>query len=77
MACRFRAESVGFDLAADFLYSIVVSVDFMIFQTRNMRDTAEKPTGAALSGAVDTVASSVCAGIDKHLSSSGDFHVTH
>jgi hypothetical protein len=24
MACRFRAESVGFDLAADFLCSIVL-----------------------------------------------------
>ena len=28
-----RAESVGFDLAADFLYSIVISVDLMTFQT--------------------------------------------
>ena len=30
----FRAESVGFDLAADFLCSIVISVDLMAFQTR-------------------------------------------
>jgi hypothetical protein len=28
----FRAESVGFDLAADFLYSIVIAVDFMAFK---------------------------------------------
>ena len=32
----FRAESVGFDLAADFLCSIVISVDLMTFQTRVM-----------------------------------------
>jgi hypothetical protein len=28
----FRAESMGFNLAADFLYSIVISVDFMTFK---------------------------------------------
>ena len=32
----FRAESVGFNLAADFLYSIVIPVDLMTFQTRDI-----------------------------------------
>ena len=36
-------------LAAHFLHAIVVSVDFMTFQNRNMRDAAEK-----LAGAVDS-----------------------
>jgi hypothetical protein len=45
-----RAEIVGFDLAAHFLHAIVVSVDFMTFQTRNMRDAAEK-----LAGIVDSM----------------------
>jgi hypothetical protein len=45
-----RAEIVGFDLAAHFLHAIVVFVDFMTFQTRNMRDAAEK-----LAGAVDSI----------------------
>ena len=43
-------QIVGFDLAAHFLHAIVVSVDFMTFQTRNMQDTAEK-----LAGAVDSM----------------------
>ena len=51
----FRAESVGFDLATHFLHTIVVSVDFMTFQTRNMWDAAEKPAGAAFSGAFDSL----------------------
>jgi hypothetical protein len=73
----FRAESGGFDLAADFLYSIVIPVNVMTFQTRDIGNTLRKLAGAPLGGAIDTVASWVCAGIDKHLSSSGDFHVTH
>jgi ribulose kinase len=52
-----RAEIVGFDLAAHFLHAIVVFVDFMTFQTRNMRDAAEK-----LAGAVDSMR--LC-GIDR------------
>ena len=67
---------MGFDLAADFLYSIVIPVDLMTFQTRGIGNTSRKLAGAPLSGAIDTVVSSVCAGIDKHLSSSGDCHVT-
>jgi hypothetical protein len=55
----FRAESESFDLAADFLYSIVISVDLTTFQAR------------------DILPSSVCTGIDKHFSCSGDCHVTH
>ena len=50
-----RAGIGGFDLAAHFLHAIVVSVDFMIFQTRNMRDAAEKLADAALSGVVDSI----------------------
>jgi hypothetical protein len=56
------AEIVGFDLAAHILHAIVASVDFMTFQTRNMRDAAEKLAGAALSGAVDSIR--LC-GIDR------------
>jgi hypothetical protein len=41
-----RAGIGGFDLAAHFLHAIVVSVDFMTFQTRNRRDAAEKFAGA-------------------------------
>ena len=63
----------GFDLAADFLYSIVISVDLMTFQTMDIGITARKLAGAELGGAIDTVASSVCAGIDEHLSSSRRF----
>ena len=50
----FRADSESFDLVAHFLHAIVVSVDFMMFHTRNMRDAAEEASGAALSGAVGT-----------------------
>ena len=73
----FRAESGGFDLAADFLYSIVIPVNLMTFQTRGIGNTSRKLAVLPLGGAIDTVVSSVCAGIDKHLSSSGDLHVTH
>ena len=72
-ACRFpRGERGGFDLAADFLYSIVISI-IMTFQTKGIGNTARKLAGAELGGAIDTVASSVCAGIDEHLSSSRRF----
>jgi hypothetical protein len=68
----FRVESGGFDLAADFLYSIVISI-IMTFQTKGIGNTARKLAGAELGGAIDTVASSVCAGVDEHLSSSQRF----
>ena len=46
---------MGFDLAADFLYSIVISIDLMTFQTGDIRNTSKKLAGAALSSAVDTI----------------------
>jgi hypothetical protein len=56
---RFRVESNGFDLAAHFLDATVVSIDFMIFQSRNMRDAAAKLAGARFWGAAGT-------GVDEH-----------
>src|SRR6478672_3785818 len=35
-SAAFRAESVGFDLAGDFLYSIVIPVNLMTFQARDI-----------------------------------------
>ena len=51
----FRAESVGFDVAADFLCSIVIAVNLMTFHTRDIRNASRKLAAAARSGAVDTV----------------------
>jgi hypothetical protein len=65
MACRFRAKSVAFDLAADFLYSIVIPIDLMTLQATDIRYTLEKLAGVPLGDAKDA---SFCAGIDKDLS---------
>jgi hypothetical protein len=46
---------VGFDLAADFLYSIVILVDVMTFRTRDIRNTAKKLAGAPLGGDIGTI----------------------
>jgi hypothetical protein len=51
LSIRNGMPRVGFDLAADFLYSIVVFVDFMSFQARDIRSTWKKLVGAALGGA--------------------------
>ena len=52
-AAAFRAESVGFDLAADFLNSIVIPIDLMTFQAGDIRNTSKKLAGAALGSAVN------------------------
>ena len=68
MDADLRATSVGFDLAADFLCSIVFAVDLMTIQTRDIRNTSEKLAGVPLGDAKGCrVPSSFCAGIDKHL----------
>jgi hypothetical protein len=46
----FPSGERGFDLAADFLYSIVVSVDFMTFQMRDIVSASEKLVDARHSG---------------------------
>jgi hypothetical protein len=51
LSIRNGMPRVGFDLAADFLYSIVVFADFMSFQARDIRSTWKKLVGAALGGA--------------------------
>ena len=58
--CGFTC--VGFDLAADFLYRILVSVDFMTLQTRDIRSTSQKLAGAAPSRA-STLASTPCVSV--------------
>ncbi len=46
---------MGFDLAADFLYSIVISVDLMTFQARDIRNTSKKLAGATLGSVLATI----------------------
>jgi hypothetical protein len=46
---------VAFDLAADFLYSIVIPIDLMTFQARDIRYTLEKLTGVPLGDAKDAI----------------------
>jgi hypothetical protein len=63
---------VGFDLAADFLYSIVIPVDLMTFQTGDIRNASKKLAGAALGGAVYTIfPQSTDACIDRRYSQTG------
>ena len=59
------SEGVAFDLAADFLYSIVIPIDLMTLQATDIRYTLEKLAGVPLGDAKDA---SFCAGIDKDLS---------
>ena len=40
-----------FNLAADFLFSIVVAIDFMTFQTIDIQSNLKKLVGAAFGGA--------------------------
>ena len=50
-----RGEIVGFDLAANFLYSIVIRVDLMTFQTRDISSTSKKLADVSLGAASDAV----------------------
>ncbi|HEY5814185.1 MAG TPA: hypothetical protein VIT23_16205, partial [Terrimicrobiaceae bacterium] len=69
----FRAEGMGFDLAADFLYSIVIPVDLMTFQTGDIRNTSKKLACAALGSAVDAIfPHGGYAGIDGRYSHAGN-----
>ena len=65
----FQAEGVGFDLAADFLYSIVIPIELMTFQTGDIRNTSEKLAGAALGRAIsDSASHAYYSSIDKRYS---------
>ena len=50
-----RGEIVGFDLAANFLDSIVIRVDLMTFQTRDISSTSKKLADVSLGVASDAV----------------------
>jgi hypothetical protein len=50
-----RGEIVGFDLAANFLYSIVIRVDLMTFQTRDISSTSKKLADVSLGAASGAV----------------------
>jgi hypothetical protein len=76
MAMPLSERRAGVLILPRFSLSHVISVNLMTFQTRGIGNTSRKLAGAPLGGVIDTVVSSVCDGIDKHLSSSGDFHVT-
>jgi hypothetical protein len=74
----FRAENVGFDLAADFLYSIVIPVDLMTFQTRDIRNTSKSWQLfrlVTLSMAFAFIG--LCRYRQAPFSRFGDCHVTH
>jgi hypothetical protein len=65
---------VGFDLAADFLYSIVIPVDLMTFQTGDIRNTSKQLACAALGSAVDTIfPHGAYAGVDEQYSQAEQF----
>ena len=72
----FRAESVGFDLAADFLYRIVIPVDLMTFQTRDIRNTSKKLAGATLGSALATIfLHEAYSSIDERYSQAAGLHL--
>ena len=53
---------------------MVVSVDFMTLQTRDIRSTSQKLAGAALGSAVDTIfPHGAYVGIDTRYSQAGQF----
>jgi hypothetical protein len=52
---RLRGEIVGFELAANFLYSIVIPFDLMTFQTRDISNTSKKLADVSLGDPRDAV----------------------